>query len=130
MTLPIYFERKLVSLNKYRNNHWRKNHKEKKYFHGLISKNLNKKVKVKKFKLEISLYPKQLGCDGGNICALIEKYYLDALKENGVIADDNLNNHIGTTWKFEKQDKVEPRVEVKIIEVIEEKINDKQGELF
>lgn len=130
MTLPIYFKRRLVSLNKYRNNHWSKNNEQKKHYHKIIGEKLNKNIKLNKFKLELVIYPKTMGCDGGNVCALIEKFFLDALKENEIIKDDNLNNHVGTKWSFGKQDKVEPRVEIKIIEIIEEKINEKQGELF
>ena len=50
---------------------------------------------------------------------MIEKYYLDTINEANIIKDDNLNNHIGSSWEFAGIDSKDPRAEVDLIEVKE-----------
>ena len=61
------------------------------------------------------LYYKPTACDGSNLIALIEKFTLDSLKANGVIIDDSIKDHLGSTWAVIDQDKDNPRVVITII---------------
>lgn len=122
--LPIYwtqhFKTKndktvLVGMNWYRNAHYHSQNAMKKDFHELVH-NQVKNVKYEdKFKLDLSIYYKNPNCDGANIAALIEKFTLDALQDSQVIVNDNVNYHMGSSWKVVDQDKDNPRCLIKII---------------
>lgn len=85
----------------------------KKDFHTYVATQLpctEKNFDVQEqFKLKLQIYYKNASCDGANIAALIEKFSLDALQECGIIANDNVKYHLGTTWEIVKQDKENPR---------------------
>ena len=53
-----------------------------------------------------------------NIISMIDKFLNDALKENGIIADDNVKIYKRITGEAAGQDKQNPRVEI-IIEEME-----------
>jgi hypothetical protein len=105
-------------------------HKMKQHYYALISKNLTKHKIAGKVKTEYVYYYKNAQSDAPNVIAVIDKLLLDALQVNGIIKEDNVKNYIGSSWKIGCQDKNNPRVEVKIIEVIEEEENINQGKLF
>jgi hypothetical protein len=124
--LPIYwtqhFKTKndktvLVGMNWYRNAHFHAQNAMKKHFHELVSTQVgNKNPQVGKFNLAIEIYYKNSNCDGANIAALIEKFVLDALQEEKVIINDNVQYHKGSSWKVVDQDKDNPRCLISIIE--------------
>lgn len=87
----------------------------KKHFQSLVIEQLPAVAEVlQQFTVTYKLYYKSTVCDGSNIIALIEKFYLDALKEHGLIADDNVKYHLGSSWTIIEQDKENPRVEITI----------------
>ena len=124
VTLPIYYTQEfktkanktsLVGMNLYRNAHHFLQNDMKKYFQSLVIEQLPAVAEVlQQFTVTYKLYYKSPVCDGSNIIALIEKFYLDALKEHGFIADDNVKYHLGSSWTIIEQDKENPRVEVTI----------------
>jgi len=134
MTLPVYYKAGsksiLVGLNKYERMHYQPRNKMKQYYYALIGKNLTKLPIKGKVKTEYTYYYKNSQSDAPNVVAVIDKMFMDALQEYGVIKQDNVTNYIGSTWSVGGQDKLNPRIEVRVIEQIEEKINEKQGELF
>lgn len=122
--LPIYwtqhFKTKqdktvLVGMNWYRNAFYRLQNSMKKDFHSLVQKQLNNAVIDDQYRLHLSLYYKNASCDGANIIALIEKFTLDALQDAGVVVNDNVKYHVGSTWEIIEQDKDNPRCIVTIL---------------
>lgn len=90
----------------------------KKHFQDLVIEQLPPVVEViQQFTVTYKLYYKSPVCDASNIVALIEKFYLDAIKEHGLIIDDNVNYHISSSWQVIAQDKTNPRIEVTIKEL-------------
>lgn len=125
ITLPIYWSQSgsktvLVSMNAYRNWHFHTSNKFKRDFHELVGNQLDGLTPIQgQFRLTLSIYYKNLNCDGANIAALVEKVVLDALQEHNIIVNDNVNYHLGSTWSIAGQDKTNPRCEIIIEEVID-----------
>lgn len=127
VTLPIYYVQEfktksnktsLVGMNLYRNAHHFLQNSMKKHFQILVIEQLPPVVEViQQFTVTYKLYYKSPVCDASNIVALIEKFYLDAIKEHGLIIDDNVNYHISSSWEVIAQDKANPRIEISIQEV-------------
>lgn len=125
--LPIYYTQEfktkpnktsLVGMNLYRNAHHFLQNNMKKHFQDLVIEQLPSVVEViQQFTVTYKLYYKSPVCDASNIVALIEKFYLDAIKEHGLIIDDNVNYHISSSWQVVAQDKTNPRIEVTIKEL-------------
>ena len=121
--LPIYYTQNynrkkskkfLVGLNWYRNVHYHLSNRVKQHYHFLIKKQLEleKPIITGTFKLFIELYYKNSVSDGSNISAIMEKFVLDALQEEKIIINDNVNHHLGTTWEVGGKDRDNPRVEI------------------
>ena len=127
VTLPIYYTQEfktksnktsLVGINVFRNAHHFLQNNMKKHFHSLVIEQLPPVVEViQKFTVNYKLYYRSPVCDASNIVALIEKFYLDAIKEHGLIVDDNVNYHIRSSWEVISQDKVNPRIEITLKEL-------------
>ena len=127
VVLPIYYIQEfktkankthLVGMNLYRNAHHFLQNAMKKHFQELVLEQLpSVEQKLKQFTVNYKVYYKSPVCDGSNIVALIEKFYLDAIKTHGLISDDNVNYHVGSTWSVAGQDKENPRIEIAIKEI-------------
>ena len=127
LVLPIYYIQEfktkankthLVGMNLYRNAHHFLQNAMKKHFQELVLEQLTPvEQKLKTFTVNYKIYYKSPVCDGSNIVALIEKFYLDAIKTHGLISDDNVNYHVGSTWVVLGQDKENPRIEIAIKEI-------------
>ena len=127
VVLPIYYIQEfktkankthLVGMNLYRNAHHFLQNVMKKHFQELVLEQLpSVEQKLKTFTVDYKIYYKSPVCDGSNIVALIEKFYLDAIKTHGLISDDNVNYHLGSNWSVAGQDKDNPRVEITIKEI-------------
>lgn len=122
VVLPIYYTQEfktkanktsLAGMNLYRNAHHFLQNNMKKYFQSLVIEQLpTVDTPLEQFTVHYNLYYKSSSCDASNIIALIEKFYLDALKEHGTIVDDNVKYHLGSSWTVVEQDKENPRVEI------------------
>ena len=127
LVLPIYYIQEfktkankthLVGMNLYRNAHHFLQNAMKKHFQELVLEQLpSVEQQLKQFTVDYKVYYKSPVCDGSNIVALIEKFYLDAIKTHGLISDDNVNYHVGSTWVVLGQDKENPRIEIAIKEI-------------
>lgn len=124
--LPIYWTQHyktkkdktvLVGMNWYRNAHHHSQNAMKKHFHSLVGPQVSMIPNLGKFKLTIEIYYKNSSCDGANIAALIEKFTLDALQEQEVILNDNVQYHLGSTWEVAGQDKDNPRCLITITNI-------------
>ena len=126
MELPIYWTQEfktkpsktvLVSLNWYRNAHYHSQNAMKKDFHELVYKQLPSNTSdIETFKLKLGIYYKNTACDGANIAALIEKVVLDAFQDAGIVINDNVAYHLGSSWEILGQDKENPRCLVSLIQ--------------
>lgn len=137
MTLPVYYKfpknknKTLVSLNTYERLHHQPRNKMKQHYYDLIAKTLNKLPIKGKVRTEYTYYYKNIQSDAPNVVAVIDKMFMDCLQIEGVIKEDNVSNYIGSSWSVGGQDKLNPRIEVKVIEVIDkDKINKDQGSLI
>lgn len=107
----------LLNLNTYRNAHFYMLDKAKKVFKDLMAPQIKALPRFKKIHLEMILYPGSSHlCDVSNICSIVEKFFADALVELGKLEDDNYQHLIGSSCLFGEIDKVNPRVEIFIIE--------------
>jgi len=127
--LPIYYKTKtktyLVGLNEYRNLHFQILNKIKKYYHQLIIQKLKdckiEKIQFKKVHLSYKIYLKRGGTDGGNVRSVIEKFYLDAIKDYGLIENDTFEFVISDNAEYFK-DKLNPRAEIEVKKVLQVKV--------
>ena len=127
MELPIYWQEKkdktvLVSMNKYRNYPFFTQNRLKRDYHNLIkSFVLKQKFEPLRagYEIRYKLYYKNSNCDMANIISMIDKFFNDALKENGIIADDNVKIYKKITGEVAGQDKQNPRVEIEVKEIEE-----------
>jgi len=125
ITLPVYYSHKtkkgietiLVGMNKYERIHHIVRNAMKKYYYSLIASKL-KNVKIKgKVKTHYTYFYKNSQSDAPNVVAVIDKMFMDQLQNSKVIKDDNVLNYIGSSWEVGEQDKVNPRIEIRIFEV-------------
>lgn len=126
MTLPVYYQYKtqkgietiLVGMNKYERMHHIVRNNMKKFYYSLIAQNLRKtKTLTGKVKTHYTYYYKNPQSDAPNVVAVIDKMFMDQLQNSKIIKDDNVVNYIGSTWEVGGQDKLNPRIEIKLIEV-------------
>ena len=64
------------------------------------------------FKVHYTLYYKNPSCDGANIIALVEKIFLDFIQDIGLVPNDTVKYHYGSTWNIGEQDMLNPRCEI------------------
>lgn len=122
ITLPIYYEiqyktkknkKILVWLNWYRNAFHILSNQVKKYYHNLVKEQI--KIKINKIKeVKYTVYIKRKNTDFHNIRSIIEKFFLDWLVVNWIIADDSFD-YIQKTSSEAFIDKQNPRIEITII---------------
>lgn len=128
LTLPIYIwlprktkaDKKIsVGLNWYRNAQFFENNAVKAKFKELVGKELLTLGKVQPFKRVGAVYTFYFArkCDTGNFFAVVEKFFLDALVEMGLLPDDNCEHVLTGKYQFGGYDKQNPRVEIEITEV-------------
>ena len=129
ITLPIYYTQEfktkdpkthLVGMNAYRNWHYHLSNKVKQHYHDLVHEQAANLTSIfEHFTLDIKVFYKNSSMDGSNVAALMEKFSLDALQSCGVIPQDNVKHHLGTTWSVDSQDRDNPRCEITIKELHE-----------
>lgn len=79
----------------------------------LVGKQLEGTPSVEgQYKLNMTLFYRNVNCDGSNIVPLIEKVVLDVLQDCKIVKQDNVRHHLGSTWYIGGQDKENPRCEV------------------
>lgn len=117
---PIYLSRTYdktwsVNLNEYRNTHYQTLNKLKAAFRDFMKEQIEELPKFKTIQLTYTLFfGSERDVDTNNVCAVVDKFFCDALKEYGCIEDDNRRILTKTTFQFGEVDKHNPRCEVQI----------------
>jgi Holliday junction resolvase RusA-like endonuclease len=131
LTLPVYYEETfktkpsktfLLGMNVYRNIHFHLKNKVKVHFERLIVHqllNLDPPKIVGKYQIEYVYYYKSTVSDLMNVVSLISKFTNDALQNYGAVVNDNVQYCIKESATVGGQDKLNPRVEIKITPYIE-----------
>ena len=118
--LPIYgiikptrkVKNPALSLNWYRNVHYRGNNQAKKAFKKHMQSQLNKFDAIDgEISIHYKYYAKRKGTDLENFVTVVKKYFQDALSESGLIADDNCSVIVENKENYMGIDKDNPRVE-------------------
>lgn len=122
--LPVYYaisskKTILVGANFARSKaHYFTLNKLKQHYHKLVADKLSEFEPISgQFKVKYVYYYKNSSSDGSNVVSQIEKYLLDAIQDIGLVENDNVKYHIGSSWEVGFQDKENPRMEVYIKEV-------------
>ena len=119
LSLPIYFNTGkktiLVGTNVTRNLHFFMLNKLKKHYHKLVADRLKEfEPIIGEYIVAYTYYYKNISSDGSNVISQIEKYFLDGIQEIGLVENDNVRFHIGSTWKVGHQDRDNPRVDISV----------------
>jgi len=121
LSLPIYGGKRkkfMIGMNWYSTTHYRTRNTIKQYYHERVGKDLPNGAKVASpLTTHYRLFYKNKRSDAPNIIAVVDKFLMDALQEHGVIAEDNVQHYLGSSWEVVSQDRDNPRVEVEIKEV-------------
>ena len=122
-TLPIYYTQEfktkddktfLLGMNWYRNAHYHIQNKVKQDLEASLLKQFEQVGPILgPYKVHYTVYYKNPSCDGANIVALSEKFFLDALQVD-LVRQDSVRHHLGSTWVIGGCDKLNPRVEINI----------------
>lgn len=109
----------LIGLNWYRNAHYQTENKMKHKYHELVKTRLDGvKHSLKGFiKVRYKLYYKNSQSDLMNVISIIDKYFLDALQEIGIIENDNVKHYTKCEIEVAGEDKENPRVEITVEEI-------------
>lgn len=122
VSLPIYYtiQRKtkpsstvLVGDNYIRNAHHHLKNTIKQHYHQLVYQQLPPVTTPSTtFSLHMTLYYKSINSDPSNVYHQMEKYFLDSIQQAGLIVNDTVLNHMGTTTHPAILDKLNPRCEI------------------
>lgn len=118
ITIGIKSKRKyFLNLNVYRNLPFQTNNKLKIAFKALVLPML-KDVKFKKYTITYTVFlPNKMKRDINNVCAVVDKFFADALVEGGVAIDDNYEFLPQVTYRFGGIAKNDGRVLIKVTEL-------------
>ncbi len=69
----------------------------------------------------ITLYYENSRCDMSNVCSIADKFFLDTAQTLGIVANDNVKRYVKATYIVGGQDKENPRVEIELYKIKENK---------
>lgn len=122
-TLPIYgvikpskkAKNPSLTINWYRNAHYRTSNDAKKRFKAMIQDQLDQFEAINgQIRLTYIYYAKRKGTDMDNFVSASKKFFQDALVESGLLIDDNTDYIIESRERFGGIDKDNPRIVAKI----------------
>lgn len=122
--LRVYFPRVrvedkhfILNLNNYRNAHLFTLNDSKIKYKEVMAEQIAKLPALTKVAVRFTLFPKtHRRTDTPNVCAVHDKYFMDAMVEFGKLPDDSFNHYVETGYRFGEVDKYNPRVEIEIFE--------------
>ncbi len=117
--VPISENKQLaLNLNIYRNAHFQSLNKAKKQYKVIMQPQIDALPVLNIIKIEYKLYiGTKRSLDIVNVCAIIDKFFADALTESGKIKDDNYNYYTQCVMTFGGYEKNNERVEITITEI-------------
>lgn len=124
VSVPVNKKGKLyiLNLNVYRNTHFLVLNKAKESFREIVTPLLKMLPKMQRIKLTFTHFPgSNRLCDTSNVCAVVDKFFCDALVTAGHIEDDNYTILPNVHYVHGGVDKGNGRVEV-LIEPIGESL--------
>jgi len=105
----------MLGLNWLQDAHYRARNLVKQQFTENIGKILPKDCVLNSpIETHYKVYYKNKVSDAGNIVAVTEKFLMDALQVHNVIEEDNVQHYTKSSWEVVGQDRHDPRVEVTI----------------
>lgn len=116
--LPIYGVTKgsAISVNWYRNAHYRTSNTAKKKFKAMILGQLDKFDPIKgTVEIRYQYHAKRKGTDLDNFVGTAKKFFQDALVEYGLLPEDHTEVIVKSSEEYMGIDKDNPRVEAFII---------------
>lgn len=120
LSLQVSTRRKFIlNLNQYRNTHFRVlNNAKKLYKEAMKEQILSINKTISRCRITYTVYKgDKRGFDIGNICAVHQKFFEDALVELGKLEDDKYTYIPETMFKVGGIDIENPRVEIEIKEL-------------
>ena len=105
-----------LNLNNYRNLHFQVSNKAKIAYKQLMIPQICSLHRLQwPVKIRYRYYLRQK-CDVGNIHAIVDKFFLDALVELGKLPDDSIKFVVGASYTAAGIDRKNPRCEIEIME--------------
>ena len=106
----------MLNLNVYRNLHYQVNNQAKKIYTEMMKAQMDG-YRFNKIQIEFCLYKgSKSKIDRANIYSIVEKFFCDALVNNGCLEDDNDDFIIRTIYRKTEIDKNNPRCEIFIFD--------------
>lgn len=107
-----------INLNNYRNWHFQVSNNLKKKYKEVMNEQLQGIKFTKPIRLIFTMYrPDKRKVDRSNVLCIHEKFFCDALVESGCMPDDNDKFIVETIYRTGTIDKLNPRIEIEVIEV-------------
>lgn len=104
-----------INMNQYRNAHFRTLDKAKKVFKEMVREQILALPYLGQIAVTYTFYPgKGIIADTNNVCAIADKFFLDALVELSRIKNDTRAFVLGTQMLPGPRDLLNPRVEARI----------------
>lgn len=114
----------ILNLNSYRNTHYRVLNTCKINYKKYMERQIKKLPYMDKIACIYTAYNgTKRSFDLGNVCAVHEKFFEDAMVELGKLPDDNINHIPLVIYMYGGLDKDKPRVEIDILELNKETID-------
>ena len=105
-----------LNLNEYRNWHYRVSNIYKKSFKALVSESIESLLFTKQIKIEYTYYaPDARKRDLMNVIAVVDKFFQDALVENGCMDSDDTDTVVAVSSLYGGIDRGNSRIDVTII---------------
>jgi hypothetical protein len=126
LVLPVYYTQEfktkpsktfLVSMNWYRNAHHFIKNTLKKDYHELIGNQLKGVSPIpndSKYQVHYTYYYKSVTSDLPNVTPMTSKWLNDSLQSLGIVKNDDVRHLVREVHEVGYQDKENPRVEIKI----------------
>ena len=114
----------ILNLNQYRNTYFRTLNTVKINYKKFMQSQIAIGPSYKRVACIYTVYPpNKRNFDLGNVCCIHQKFFEDALVELGKLPDDNINHIPLVIYQFGEIDKLNPRVEIEVIDLDEHKNN-------
>lgn len=108
----------ILNLNNYRNAPHFLLNDTKKLYKAHMRDQIDTLPPLQKVAVRFTLFPQtRRKTDTPNVCAIHDKYFMDALVEFGKLPNDTFEYYVETGYRFGQVDKHNPRVDIEIYSV-------------